>query len=134
MDILTLKLKLRMIWVHPCYLEGPDSHHFDAGIHYLWKLVKMSKTPPMDICMLKLKLITTWVHPTYLEGSNSHHFDAGIHFLWKLANKCKKNQNGYSYAQIEAENEMSTFMLSMRSYFASFWCKCPVEEKIDKQM
>ena len=38
MDILRLKLKVRMRWIHPCYLEGPKSHHFKACVQFIWKM------------------------------------------------------------------------------------------------
>jgi len=85
-DTLKLELKVRMKWVNPWYLEGVNSCHFDAGIHFLWKLANnWNKIPQMDILRLKLKTTMRWVHPCYAEGLDSCHVDDGIHFLWKLA-------------------------------------------------
>ena len=138
MGISKLKLKLRMRWVQPCYLKGPNSYQFSTGFHFPWKLATNCQKPSkLDILKLKLKLRMRWVQLCYLESPKSHHFDTGVHFLWKLTNKCQKTPKIVIFTlklKLRMRDEYSTPMIRKRSQFTSFWCRCPFFVKTGKHM
>jgi len=75
----------------PMLSKGPNSHHFDADIHFLWKLAnKCQKKTQNRHSKAQIEAEDDMSTPMLSQSPNSHHVDAGVHFLWKLANKCQK--------------------------------------------
>ena len=122
MYIIGLKLKLRTKWVHPCCVDGQNTHHFDVAVHFLWKQAQIEAENKISTPMVSRRFQFTsfwWWCPISMKTGKQ---------------MSKKTQYGHSWAQIEAENEISILMLSRKTQFLSCWCWCPFTMKTGNQM